>query len=520
MTDQEIELKFEVAPAAAARLEQILLLRPGSKGPPPAQSLISTYYDTADGALRAAGFALRVRQVGDKRVQTVKGEAEGVSARGEWECAITGDGPDLKAAADTPLGPILRDLKAPLAPVFATKIERSRHLVRQGRSRIEAAIDLGHVQAGDRLSPICELELELVSGPRSALYALARRLSAAAPLRLSFVTKAERGWRLAQDETAPEAVRLAKARLRPGMSVRAAFQATAAAALRQWTGNAAVLAVARRPEAVHQLRVALRRLRTAMTLFKAVAADDAWARLNGALKWLAGELDLARDIDVTIEDTFRPAAHRLHDQAGMAGLGERLLKARTKAYDRVIDVLGQPRHQALVLDMAAWIDCGRWADPADPVHAPLADRPVEALAREGLDRLRRQIKRRGRRLKSLDPERRHRLRIRAKRLRYALEFFSGLHERRKDLRQAMLTALRTLQDSLGALNDMAVARRAGLALAEGGGRIAGESEAEGQQQAYAAGLAIGLRLTTAQALLAEAEGAYDALLAIKAFWRD
>jgi inorganic triphosphatase YgiF len=517
---REIELKFEVDPAAAARLEQILLLRPGAKGPLPSQSLISTYHDTADGALRKAGFALRVRQVGDKRVQTVKGEAEGLSTRGEWECAIAGDAPDLKAAADTPLGPALRDLKAPLEPVFTTRVERTRHLVRQGRSRIEAAIDQGHVEAGGRAIPICELELELVSGPPAGLYALARRLSDAAPLRLSFVTKAERGWRLALGETAPEAVRLAKARLRPGMSVRQAFQATAAAALRQWTGNAAALAVARRPEAVHQMRVALRRLRTAMTLFKAAAADDGYARLNGELKWLAGELDLARDIDVLIEDTFRPAAHRLHDQAGMAGLGERLLKARTKAYDRVIDVLGQPRHLHLVLDMAAWIDCGRWADAADPVHGPLADRPVEALAREGLDRLRRQIKRRGKRLKGLDAERRHRLRIRAKRLRYALEFFDGLHERRKDRRQAMLSALRGLQDSLGALNDMTVARHRGLALAEGGGRVAGESEAEGQQQAYAVGLAIGLRLTATQALLTQAEGAYDAFLAIKAFWRD
>jgi len=516
---QEIELKFEVDPAAAARLEQILLLRPGAKGPPPSQSLVSTYHDTADGDLRKAGFVLRVRQVGDKRVQTVKGAAVGLSARGEWECAIAGDEPDLKAAADTPLGPILRDLKAPLGPVFATRVRRERHLVRQGRSRIEAAIDRGQVEAGGRTLAICELELELVSGPPSGLYVLARRLSAAAPLRLSFVTKAERGWRLAQGETAPTAVRLAKARLRPGMSVRQAFQATAAASLRQWAGNAAVLAAVRRPEAVHQMRVALRRLRTAMTLFKSVAADDAYPRLNGELKWLAGELDLARDLDVLIEDTFRPAAHRLHDQAGMAGLGERLLKARTKAYDRVIEILGQPRHLALVLDMAAWIDCGRWADPADPVHGPLADRPIEAMAGEGLDRLRRRIRHSGKRLKTLDPERRHRLRIRAKRLRYALEFFDGLYERRKAPRQAMLTALRSLQDSLGALNDMAVARRRGLALAEGGGRVAGESEAEGQQQAYAVGLAIGLRLTATQDLLARAEAACDALSAIKAFWR-
>src|SRR6201999_1335516 len=127
----------------------------------------------------------------------------------------------------------------------------------------------------------------------------------------------------------------------------------------------------------------------------------------------AGELDLGRDTDVLIEETFRPAARRLHQQAGMSGLGERLLKTRTKAYDRVIEVLAQPRHLHLVLDMAAWIDCGRWADPADPKHGPLGDRPAEATAREGLDKLRRQVKRRGKTLERLDPERRHKLRIRA-----------------------------------------------------------------------------------------------------------
>ena len=517
---REIELKFDVDPAAVARLEQILLLRPGAKGPPPVQALASAYFDTDDGALAKAGFALRVRQVDGKRVQTVKAAAEGLSARGEWESEIEGDEPDLQAAADTPLGPVLKALKAPLIRLFATRVERQRYLIRQGRSRIEAAIDQGCVEAGSRSSPLCELELELKSGPVSGLYALARRLSDAAPLRMSFVTKAERGYRLARGETALEPIRLARVRLRPGMSVRQAFQATAAAALRQWAGNAAVLASARRPEAVHQLRVALRRLRTTMTLFESVTADDAHARLCAELKWLAGELDAARDIDVLIEETFRPAAHRLHDQTGMAGLGERLLKARTKAYDKVIEVLGQPRHLKLVLDMAAWIDCGRWADPADPTHAPLADQPVEQLAREGLDRLRRHIKRRGKKLRSLDPEHRHRLRIRAKRMRYALEFFSGLYERRKSRRDAMLAALRTLQDSLGVLNDMTVARRRGLALAEGGGRVAGESEAEGQQQAYAVGLAIGLRLTATEDLLTQAAAGYDALMAAKPFWRD
>jgi inorganic triphosphatase YgiF len=391
--------------------------------------------------------------------------------------------------------------------------------VRQGRSKIEAALDRGRVEAGDRTLDLCELELELKGGPHQGVYALAKRLAEAAPIRLSFVSKAERGYRLMAGHTAGEAIKQARVRLRPGMTTRQAFHEIAASALRQWAGNAGVLAAVRRPEALHQMRVALRRLRTAMKLFETMAADEAYGRLTGELKWLAGELDLGRDTDVLIEETFRPAARRLHSQAGMSGLGERLLKARTKAYDRVIEVLAQPRHLNLVLDMAAWIDCGRWADPADPKHGPLGDRPIEAMAREGLDKLRRQIRKRGKALERLDPERRHKLRIRAKRLRYALEFFAGLYEGDKDRVKVMLEKLKGLQDGLGVLNDVEVARGKGQAFAEGGGRVAGDSDIEGVQEAYAIGLAVGLRLTGSQDLLAKAARDYDAVMDIKPFWR-
>ena len=436
MPDQEIELKFEIDAASAAKLEQVLLVRPGAKDTPKPKSLTSTYYDTPDCALQKAGFGLRVREVEGRRIQTLKTDLEGLSARGEWEVELHGDDLDLDALKDSPAAALVKVLNGSLRPVFATRVERTAYPVRQGRSRIEAALDRGRVWAGDRSLDLCELELELKGGPHQGVYALAKRLIEAAPLRLSFVSKAERGYRLLSGQTAGEAIRQAKVKLDPGMTTRQAFQAIASAALRQWAGNAGVLATARRPEALHQMRVALRRLRTAMQLFEPVVADDGFVRLTEELKWLAGELDLGRDTDVLIEETFRPAARRLHQQAGMSGLGERLLKSRTKASDRVIEMLAQPRHLNLVLDTAAWIDCGHWADPGDPRHGPLADRPIRVMACEGLDQLRRHVKKRGRRLERLDPERRHELRIRAKRLRYGLEFFSGLYERDRDQGQA------------------------------------------------------------------------------------
>jgi inorganic triphosphatase YgiF len=363
------------------------------------------------------------------------------------------------------------------------------------------------------------MELELKAGEPQALFDLARRLSDPAPLRLSFETKAERGYRLLDGQAVGEALMGSRVRLKRGMSARRAFQSIAAAALRQWVGNAAVLRAARRPEGLHQMRVALRRLRTALKLFEPVVADDAYPRLLSEMKWLTGELDQSRNIDVLIDETFHPAARRFHDQPGLAALGERLLKARTRAYDRVLATLETPRYLGLVLDMAAWIDGGRWSQPGEALFAARADAAAEILAGEGLDRLRRQVKRRGAGLKRLDPQSRHRLRIRAKRLRYALEFFEGLYSGRRDERDAYLEILQALQDTLGALNDRAVARDTGLALAEGGGRVAGDSETEGAQQAFAAGLMIGLRTRSEKELLKAAAQHYDALMAAKRFWK-
>jgi inorganic triphosphatase YgiF len=513
---QEIELKFAFDPAAIEPLEQVLLVRPGAKGPQ-SRTMTSVYWDTASRDLLKAGVTLRVRETGGKYVQTVKSAAETLSSRGEWESGTAGPQVDFKALAATPLAPLIKDIKTRLEPVFFTRVTRTAHLVRQGKAKVEAALDRGEVEAGGRSLPICELELELKSGDPAGLYALARRLGRAAPLRLSFVTKAERGYRLADGHTLGEAVKQASIRLAPGVSSRQAFQAIAAGCLRQWTANAEILRAGRRPEALHQMRVALRRLRTALKLFEAVVTDDEHARLNGELAWLGGELDQGRDIDVLIEETFRPSAARLHGLVGLAGLGERLLKARSRAYDRMIGVLEQPRYLALVLDMAAWIETGAWAGPDHP-SSNRADTPVETLAADGLRKLRKQIRKRGKALKSLDPESRHKLRIRAKRLRYALEFFGGLYNEGRDV-DAMLGPLKSLQDRLGLLNDVTVAQSKGLALAEGGGRAAGDGETEGMQHAYAAGLMIGLRLRDSAGLLDQAKADWEAFVRAKPFWR-
>ncbi len=457
-------------------------------------------------------MTLRVRTEGKRRIQTVKTEGDGLFTRGEWEWGLGRQGLNLQVLNETPFAQLLSEAGPDLKPIFTTRMQRTRRLIREPEGEIEAALDRGAIEADGRAAQVCELELELKAGDPQALFGLARRLAKSESLRLSFETKAERGFRLLA-ANAPAAFQGEPPRLKASMSVAQAFAAIGGRGLRQLTANACTLRALRRPEALHQTRVAIRRLRTAFKLFEAAARDGDYDRLNSELKWLAGELDNARDLDVMIADTFRPAAERFHGQEGLAELGKRMHAVRGKAYDRALKALDSPRFLALTLDLSAWLDGGAWRDPAGPAAAPIG-----RFARAGLERLRRQIKRRAQGLTRLSPELRHRLRIRAKRLRYAVEFFGDLYEDAPG-RDRFTHTLKRLQDALGLLNDLEVARRQGLILAESGGRPAGDSAAEGARQAFAAGLMIGVRARTQKPLLKKADRLLDKLLGDKPFWR-
>ena len=143
----------------------------------------------------------------------------------------------------------------------------------------------------------------------------------------------------------------------------------------------AVLRDSRRLEALHQLRVGLRRLRAPSL---AVRADAAGRGLRAASRpswqWLTGELNDARDLDVFIAETFRPAARRHRNWTGMAALGKALLAAQTKAYDRAQTAARSARFGVLMLETMAWVEAGDWLKNADAGSAALRDRPISQLA--------------------------------------------------------------------------------------------------------------------------------------------
>jgi CHAD domain-containing protein len=228
--------------------------------------------------------------------------------------------------------------------------------------------------------------------------------------------------------------------LHPGATAGEAFQVIASACLERFRLSNDRLARTGEAEALHQVRVALRQLRSALSIFAPIVADDRFAHWRGELRWLAGALNDARDIDVLMARIDRPPP----------SLGD----ARKRAYAGAARALSSARARRLSNGLAEWIERGVWLEVRNP-----ADTTAAAFAVASLDGLRRKLKRKGRHLRSLDDADLHELRIAAKKMRYAGEFFAGLFPSAEGQgRQAPLVqALRALQDRLGEVQDLAVA---------------------------------------------------------------
>lgn len=484
----EVELKLELAPEDADRIAAAPPLE-GVKGEPSA--LVSIYFDTPDEDLRSKGYALRIRRKGDRHIQTVKAEgraAAGLFVRPEWECDVAGGTPQLDATSG-PLTEIFApEILAKLAPRFETRVTRTIFLPVSEGAEIELAVDVGEVVAGRHRAPLCEVELELKSGPPHALFDLARRLDDHAPLRLGVRSKSERGYTLAAGDKA-KATKAEPVYLDPEGDAREAFAAIAHACIRQFRLNEGLVMAGEAAGPVHQARVGLRRLRSAFSLFKPLLAGDGRAEiLRLELKWLAAELGEVRNLDVLIPRMAEPVRAQLE-------------AARGRALDHARAVLGSARTRLLMIDLAEWLALGDWRlAPADPA---LAARLAPDFAADVLEKHRKRIKKRGKHLAALDDEQRHHVRIEGKKLRYAAEFFGALYPRKKAQRrrETFLVAIEKLQDLLGELNDLVTGPEVLAALG-----IEDTLPTPGKH-AY-------------RKMLDRAEDALDTLIDAKRFWRD
>ncbi len=440
----EVELKLEYDPAERERLLASPLLNAGGGQP---QRLVATYFDTPDLQLKKAGYALRIRKEGRKRVQTVKAsdsKAAGLFVRGEWERPVRGDVPVLDERAG-PLGQMLDpSVIARIGPIFVTDVERFSGPIVQGDTLIEYAVDSGEARAGKRSTALSELELELKQGSPHALFELARGLDAAVPLRLGVRSKSARGYALV-GSAEPSAYKGEPIPIDREMGAGEAFAVIAGSCIRHYRLNEALLLRDGGVEAVHQARVAIRRLRSAFSLFRPLfAGDDRAEPIAAELRWLAGQLGDIRDIDVLLP--------RIDGRAR-----EALTAMREARFAHLRTLLDSGRVRMLPIALAEWLAIGSWQ--SEPADAPARDQDIRLFAGQRLDRLRKRIRREGRRLTEIGDEPRHEVRKDAKKLRYAAEFLAALYPGKKPRRrlERLLDHIEELQDKLGQLNDIAAA---------------------------------------------------------------
>ena len=439
---REVELKLELPEGQGDTLHAHPLLA-GVAGVQKAQTTI--YYDTPKGALTKSGYTLRLRTVGDRHVQTIKqtaGGSAGLFDRPEWEEDVAGPHIDFAALDRTPLGVVLgKKARHKLEAVITSTVNRTIWLVPYQGSEIELSLDEGTVSAAGAEQRLAELELELKQGEPATILAFARELGRTTELRIGVLTKAERGVSLANG-TAGRVAKAEPLSIAPAMDVREAFAAIIHACLKHFRLNEPLVVARQDPKALHQARVAMRRLRSAFSLFGTAVEDEEMARLREELRWFTAQLGDARNLDVLIE-RFEDAPLSPENRASLDA-------ARARAYDIVLAALQSQRLRDLILDLVGWVEFGQWRGNAE-ARAPIAH---FAVAR--LDKRWRKIKKAGRDLQALEEEPRHRVRIEIKKLRYAIEFLSALFGPKKQ--KTFLAAMATMQEELGSLNDFATAR--------------------------------------------------------------
>jgi triphosphatase len=518
-TPREIELKLEVPAHSLARLGRSSVLNNGAKARKPA-TLVSVYFDTKKQKLHSNGLSLRVRRVGRRHVQTIKQDDENTAlfVRNEWENEIAGAQPDLDIAQHTALKPLIgKKLRRKLMPLFETRIRRTVYPIHNGQSEIELTIDRGKIEAGRRSSPLCEVELELKRGEPADLFQTARELAREVPVHLATSSKAQRGYSLVAGKR-PEAIKAAPVTLMPDSTGEAAFRAIARACLRQLVANQPVF-LCGDAEGLHQMRVALRRLRAAISLFSDMLADRQTDDMKTQLRWIGGELGPAREFDVFIERVLTPVSEDKPNGPGVAVLTKDFQQKRDDAFDRARSAVESTRFRELMIDVSAWIETGDWTRNTYDRACVLREGAIASLAAGELNRRWKSILKRGAHLKRLDAERRHKLRIQAKKLRYASEFFAGAFPGKKtrERRRRFLSALEQLQDALGDLNDIAVHEGLTEQIVDNKD-VMGKRRRGRAKKAFAAGRVSGREEARVASVLRDAQRAYRIVAGAKPYW--
>ena len=514
MTDtapREFELKLELEDDAWESLIPARVADGFRRGPAEERRLVSTYFDTPDQALRAAGISLRIRETGGKTLQTVKlqtGVSAGISNPVEVESEVADATPQIGAIENKGVRKRLKKLigGASLAPMFRTDVLRTIQILSGPQGAAELSVDRGSIVTETATAPISEAELELQSGDAQFLLSLAESLFCDMLLQFGQSSKSEQGYRLLNGEAAPVEAPLKawQPDLDAGLDVGEVFGRIALSAAVQILQNWRALQVNDDPECAHQLRVGLRRMRSALRAFRPAIDNPDLRALGDRLRDAARIVGPLRDTDVLLADIVKPA---FAPEAESAGALETLLaEAGAAERARVRNELDKPEWNGLLLRLAMLPHGALWQSGTQFGR-------IDDHAAASLQKCWKKVRKHARHLDSLSIEDRHRLRKDLKTLRYATEFFAPIFARKAT--RNFNESLKALLDRFGYLNDVALANTLPERIETG---LLGTSDLQAEAQ-RSIGFVLGWHSAIAEAEWIHAGAQWDRLKTCKKFWK-
>ena len=504
---QEFELKFTGSPTEIAALPQSPAFSALSTGKGEWERLDTTYYDTPEGDLAAAGLSLRLREERGRLIQAIKRNRDvGGVRRDEIETPVTRPSIFPKDSGDADADRLIEQHGERLAPIARTVTDRWTAAVIYRKSRLELSIDLGRAEclgAQSHTAPLAELEIELLDGDPSHIFEVARLLARHASLRLYARSKLETALALGEPgglygiEKSPRVVADANEPVSDLLQRNLAVIAARMASLQP------VLVDARRVEGLHQMRVALRRLRAVERVFRPYLGKKGLSGLAVRARAFAKRLDAARDWDVFLEETLPAVMDSDIAPKSGAAFKSRAQGMRAKAWAKAARAISSPDFTLFLIDLMEAAVLASWRKKAKK-EMSLA---VSKFAPRTLDRTLRKASKTSSRIRLDHITALHELRIALKKLRYPVQMFRSAYP--KGERKSYMAALSALQEKLGAVNDAVVAQR-----------LADEAAAgTGDDGMRLAGFVSGYKAAEAAAAAHDITTDWAAFVEMQPFWR-
>ncbi|HEX3808059.1 MAG TPA: CHAD domain-containing protein [Rhizomicrobium sp.] len=316
----------------------------------------------------------------------------------------------------------------------------------------------------------------------------------------------------------PVAVKAQAPLLPRGVVAEDAFRITLLQCKWHIAANVPAVVEAQDPEGIHQMRVGLRRLRVALTSFGGDFRSPALETLRMRARKMAARMGPARDLDVFGAELLEPAAQAASSARGFDVLRARAAQARHTAWNFAVAHVAGAGFASFMSELGEAVDRRVWFEASGRGKITkgrfVFEMPAADLATRMLDHRLKHARKRAKHLNELSDEQRHRLRIALKKLRYTSEFFAPLYE--ANGAHTFQKNLSRMQDTLGCLNDVAVARKTLHSIVEG---PAHEAQAVRPELAFAAGAVYGFHLDRAEHTWKKVKNRWKTFAKTEPYWR-